>query len=193
MKQDCHRIEELIERFFEGKSSNGEEQELYAFFSGENIPEHLLPYRPVFGYFESGIKEEKLNHQTIIPKTKRLFLKKNIRIWAGIAASLLILILFGIEHFSREKEYIMYEGSYIVRNGIKITDPKIVIPEIKKTLYLAQQQEKEFDLMFQQSMEINQTDLLEQMIEEIVLQQLYLLEQIEQEIILSEFMEIIIK
>jgi len=167
MKQDYQRIEKLIERFFEGQTSNEEEQELYAFFSSEKVPEHLLPYSPVFVYFETGIKEEESNLQ-IVHRTTQTSLKKKIRIWASVAASLLVLLSFGIHHFVQKKEYDLYEGSYIIRNGVKITDPKIVVPEIKKTLYCVQQREKE-------------------------IQQLHLdwIEQIEDVIIRNEFLEIV--
>jgi len=145
MTQDYQRIEKLIERFFGGQTSNEEERELYVFFSNDNIPEQLLPYRPVFAYFENGIKEE----EKINPTTMRLFRKKRISIWLSVAASVLILLSIGIYHFTREKEYNPYEGSYIIRNGVKITDPKIVNPEVEKTLLGMQEQEKERDQLFQ--------------------------------------------
>ena len=184
MKQD------LIERFFEGQTSNEEEQELYAYFSGKNVPEHLLPYREVFAYFETGIKEEESNHQITDRKINKSPRNNKMKIWASIAASLLILISFGIYHFTKEKEFNIYEGSYIIRNGVKITDPKIVIPEIKKTLYLVQQQEKENDLIAQQLLEINIEDPFEQILKEINQQQLEWFEQIEDENIRNELLEI---
>ena len=42
MKSDEYiYIENLLERFFEGETSNAEEQELYAFFARPDLPEHL--------------------------------------------------------------------------------------------------------------------------------------------------------
>ena len=59
MKSDEYiYIENLLERFFEGETSNAEEQELYAFFARPDLPEHLRGYKPVFGYFETGIARE---------------------------------------------------------------------------------------------------------------------------------------
>jgi len=158
MTQDYQRIEKLIERFFEGQTSNEEERELYVFFSNDNIPEQFLPYRPVFAYFENGIKEEVENN----PKTIQSFRKKRIGIRLSIAASVLILLSIGIYHFTREKEYNPYEGSYIIRNGEKITDPKIVNPEIEKTLLAVQEQEKERDLLLRklQKIDENPSDLI---------------------------------
>jgi len=189
MKQDYQRIEKLIERFFEGQTFNEEEKELYAFFSSEKVPEHLLPYSPVFVYFETGIKEEP-KQEIIITETKQPFRKKKIVIWASVAASILLLFSFGARHFMQMKEYALYEGSYIVRSSVKITDPKIVVPEIKKMLYLAQLQENEFDRQFQKLFEISQEDPFEQIMEEIKQQQLKSVEQIDDTIIRNELLEI---
>ena len=41
-------IENLLERFFEGETSNAEERELYAFFARPDLPEHLKSYKPLF-------------------------------------------------------------------------------------------------------------------------------------------------
>ena len=42
------KIEELIDRYFEGQTSCDEERELRRFFTQENIPESLQVYRPLF-------------------------------------------------------------------------------------------------------------------------------------------------
>jgi len=191
MKQDYKKIEELIERFFNGQTSNEEERELYDFFSGENIPEHLLPYRQVFAYFETGIKEEESNHQTTGRKNVRSFRKKKITIWASIAASILILISFGIYHFTRKKEFNPYEGSYIIRNGVKITDPKIVNPEIEKTLLFMQVQEEKNDRLLRQLEAINNEDPYEKAVKEIKQRQLEWINQVEDENIRNKILEII--
>jgi hypothetical protein len=189
MNQEYKEIEKLIERFFDGQTSAGEEQRLYAFFSNDNIPEHLLPYRPVFSYFETGIKEEP-KHREFVPKTIQSSRKKMIRIWTSVAASLLILISFGIHYFIQNKEYNPYEGSYIIRNGVKITDPKIVNPEIEKTLYLVQLQEEEYKRLLQQMQEAN-INPYDQKINEIKQKHLKWIEQIENESIRKEALKII--
>jgi len=51
-------IETLLERFFEGQTSNVEEQKLYEFFAGYDVPEHLLRYKKVFAYFDIGLNSE---------------------------------------------------------------------------------------------------------------------------------------
>ncbi|MCL1932709.1 MAG: hypothetical protein FWF53_02700 [Candidatus Azobacteroides sp.] len=181
MEQDYKKIEELIDRFFEGQTTNEEERELYDFFSSENIPESLLPYRPIFAYFETGIKEES-GHPIIIQSSRN----KRIRIWASIAASLLILISLGIYHFTREKDYNPYEGSYIVRNGVKITDPKIVNPKIEKTIEEILRQKKEYNLLLQQLQETNKEPYV-QIAKELKQRQLKGIEQLKDETIQKNF------
>ena len=53
--EEYKSIEDLLDRFFEGRTSNEEERVLYEFFARPDIPAHLERYREVFGYFESGI------------------------------------------------------------------------------------------------------------------------------------------
>lgn len=141
-----HKIEELIERFFEGMTSNEEEKELYKFFSSNEIPEHLKKYKPVFEYFEQGIVDETNKNEDIktiqqqeSPKNR----KRLIYTVSGIAASILI-VLSGYYLFNKDSaEFNPYEGSYIVRNGVRITDMNIIQSELENTYQeVMQQQEK---------------------------------------------------
>lgn len=47
---DYKYIEQLLERYWDCQTSVWEEQILRSFFSQEDIPVHLLPYREVFAY-----------------------------------------------------------------------------------------------------------------------------------------------
>lgn len=115
-------IEELIDRFFEGLTSNREEKELYAFFAQEDIPGYLRKYKPVFAYFENGMQNKK-------PKRKQLW------IWTSVAASLLILIGLRVFYPKDNPDLDSYDGSYIIRKGVKITDPELIRLEIERSLY----------------------------------------------------------
>lgn len=129
-------IEELLERFFEGETSNVEEQFLYRFFSGKDVPEHLLSYKPVFTYFESGLKNELTENVTPVRRIR----KSKWIVWSGIAAVLLALVLLTPLYI--QKPFDPFEGSYIVRNGVRITDPEIIRPQLEATVQQVLQQEE---------------------------------------------------
>ena len=67
---------------------------------------------------------------------------------AAIFISVLILsgITFATIRFRQEKElqakYAMYEGSYIIRNGKKITDIKQILPILQGTMEKAEQKQQ---------------------------------------------------
>jgi hypothetical protein len=118
-------IQQLIERFLEGETSNAEEQTLYDYFSGENVAENLESYREMFQWYAAGMPEKKTN------PAKRSYIR-----WFAIAASLLLLvgIGFGVQQYQKQQEqYAIYEGSYIIRDGKKITDIKLILPELQAT------------------------------------------------------------
>lgn len=140
-------IEELLERFFEGETSNTEEQFLYRFFAGKDVPEYLLPYKLAFTYFESGLKNEFAENVAPVRRAR----KSKWILWAGIAAVLLALVLLSPLYL--QKPFDPYEGSYIVRNGVKITDPEIIRPELEATVQRVLQQKEEMEYIVVSLME----------------------------------------
>ena len=42
------KIDELLDKYFEGETSCEEERELRRFFTEGEVPEHLQTYRPLF-------------------------------------------------------------------------------------------------------------------------------------------------
>ena len=150
-----HKIEDLIERFFEGMTSNEEEKELYVFFSQDDIPNHLAKFKPVFEYFNEGIAEdavEKKKTRTLHQeKTSHKRRKQILYTISGIAASILLLLS---AHYILNKNtsgFDPYEGSYIVRNGVRITDMDIIRPELEKAYQLAISQQENAELLLQSS------------------------------------------
>jgi hypothetical protein len=132
MKQaDYTTIEKLVQRFFDGETDRAEEKELYAFFSREEIPEALEKYRSVFAYFERDLSEElsKKNPELIpfqVPSQKKSYIK------LGVAVLLSGLILLsGLLYFNKPQEK---EENYVVINGKKITDPRVVEAQMNAVL-----------------------------------------------------------
>ena len=118
-------IQQLIERFLEGATTNADEQFLYRYFNGRNVAESLEPYRKMFQWYAAGMpKQEAKSH------------KKTYAKWLTVAASMLLLvgIGFGYRYYQEQQElYAIYEGSYIIRDGIKNTDIRQILPELQAT------------------------------------------------------------
>ncbi len=137
-------IEKLLERFFEGETTNVEEQELYAFFARPDLPERLDAYRPVFGYFETEIvKEVEEMQKTSKPVRNIPFFKR--RLWTGIAvaASLLLFLFLNRGDSGQEDEFNPYAGSYIIRNGVKTEIPEAVARELDEVIRQAEKKQYE--------------------------------------------------
>ena len=119
------RIRQLINRFLDGATTNAEEQTLYDYFAGEDIAPELMQYRDMFRWYSAGMPERNA-------KQRRMPLRRIL----ALAASVLLLvgIGFGIHRYQKQQEeYALYEGSYIIRDGVKITDISKILPELKAT------------------------------------------------------------
>ena len=126
MKED--KIHELIDRFLNGETNADEERILYDYFQGKNVAKELRKYQSMFQWYANGMSEEEL-----IKRSKSYSIVKRIRFATiGIAASMLVLIGVGVwKHQKMQEEYAIYEGSYIVRDGKKLTNIKEILPELK--------------------------------------------------------------
>ena len=114
------KIEELIDRYFEGQTSCEEERELRCFFNRENIPEHLQVYRPLFICLEQEVKafQEKSVPTAKLPSHRRRFIYMMSRVAAGI------LLLIGI---AGTKQYLhVTPENYVIIDGKQYTDDNLV-------------------------------------------------------------------
>lgn len=90
------KIEDILEKYFQGETTIAEEKQLKEYFSSPNVAQHLEQYKPMFGYF-SQVKEQKLT-QEIPLQTK----KRNVA-WLSIAASAVVLLGIGTYFYTSEK------------------------------------------------------------------------------------------
>ena len=97
------KIEELIDRYFEGQTSCEEERELRSFFTQENVPESLQVYRPLFVCLD---QEAKAFRQESAPVKKPSFRRRFIYTTGGIAAGILL--------------------NYVIIDGKQYTDANLV-------------------------------------------------------------------
>ncbi|TDP00659.1 hypothetical protein [Flavobacterium sp. 245] len=93
---ELDRIENILEKYFQGETTIAEENELKEYFSSPNVAQHLEQYQPMFGYF-SQVKQQK-STQEIPLQTK----KRNVA-WLSIAASMVVLLGIGTYFFTSEK------------------------------------------------------------------------------------------
>ena len=146
--EEYKRIADLLDRFFEGQTSNEEERALYAFFSRTDVPAEWERYKALFAYFENGIASEieAAREAGRAPGGSR---GGRIVWWSvavGVAASLLLLV--GLLLFERESsDFDPYEGSYIVRNGQVIVDMECIRPEIEAAYRKAEAAERAAERM----------------------------------------------
>jgi len=83
---ELDKIENLLEKYFEGETTIAEENELKIYFSSSDVAQHLEHYRGMFVYF-SAAKEQKFEKE--LPS--KITTKKKVA-WLSIAASIVILL-----------------------------------------------------------------------------------------------------
>ncbi|MBL0739096.1 hypothetical protein JI750_19535 [Flavobacterium sp. GN10] len=93
---ELNKIEEILEKYFQGETSIAEENQLKEYFSSSNVAQHLEQYKPMFGYF-SQAKEQKSTYEIPLQTKKR-----NVA-WLSIAASAVVLLGIGTYFFVSEK------------------------------------------------------------------------------------------
>lgn len=79
------KIEILLEKYLEAKTTLAEEKELKSYFSQEDIPVHLLEYKELFNYFDSSALDT--SSKSIELPSKTISFK-----WLSIAASIVLFI-----------------------------------------------------------------------------------------------------
>ncbi len=124
-----NNIMQWKERFLNGSTTCAEEQKLYKYFSRKDIAPETRPYREMMTWYASGMATPILKH-----KKKRSFSIKHWIYTISIAASIALLCTLGIKTSNNQSltndEFSIYEGSYIIRNGEKITDLNLIMPEL---------------------------------------------------------------
>lgn len=138
-------IEDLLERFFEGETSKKEEQELYSFFKGDAVPEYMQAYKPVFEYLETGIIKDASEQKSVVGSPAKKTLSNRWRIGISIAASVLILLVLTPLFVRKDMPFDPYEGSYMVKNGVKIYDVDAIKSEQSDIEYKMEQKQKEIE------------------------------------------------
>lgn len=140
-----HRnIDEMLRKFFDGATNRAEEIALEQYFlTTEDIPEKYRPYRDMFGWYASGMDEEKLP-KTAKPQAPSLWRKIVWGVSIAAAVTLLFLIPGGLK-VSAAADISRYEGSFVIRDGVIMSLSPELQPEIEALLEDASCLEQEID------------------------------------------------
>jgi hypothetical protein len=135
-----HRyIEQLITRFFGGETTNAEEQELYDFFASGDVPGSLEEYREMFAWFREGLGGEAQQAPAVIPlRPGRRYRLAWAALAAGVAGAAILLL-----KPTAGGEQQTHVENYIIRGGVKITDPAIVLPALEESRLFWEEVERE--------------------------------------------------
>jgi hypothetical protein len=168
MEEKNKYIETLLERFFEGQTSNEEERQLYLFFKQDELPDELAQYKQVIKYFESGLadelgctKEKREEAETRSVTKYPTLAKRRWLLWGSVAASVLILLFSTLFILNETESADPYAGSYIIRNGVRITDLNLIKPELEAAIQKSLLLEQEADRLVDRLMAIDDSQEIE--------------------------------
>jgi hypothetical protein len=117
---ELHKIESLLEKYFEGETSPAEENQLKDYFSSAHVAPQFEPYRSMFSYFKYAKSEKS---EVSIPLQSQ---KRNRTAWLSVAASVAVLVGVGFMFFNQNQPEDL--GTF--------DDPEIAIRETQKALDL---------------------------------------------------------
>ena len=120
------KIEKLLDRYDEGKTSLAEEKLLRDYFLNADVPEHLRSYQMMF-MFSSKQSEEKLEHTPKVSSGS----KTNWYAWTSIAA--ILIVALGLFFYN--------DSSRMLNNNDlgTISDEELALQKTKETLLMVSQ------------------------------------------------------
>ena len=116
-------IKKLLNRYYEGESTDAEEQRLREYFSSNKVAAELQPYRSIFAYLQEQKSEIKNRKSKII----------NWWYAAAAAVACLLTATFLIHEF-QPKPQVLCEGTYVMINGICYDDLALVRKHATETI-----------------------------------------------------------
>ncbi|MCC8071694.1 MAG: hypothetical protein LIO90_07835 [Bacteroidales bacterium] len=153
MKHDNHtplnlsepQARSLLERYYDGSTTPAEEAALTAYLSQPGLPADLALEGAILGWTAEVFEAPK----TDTPKGQRgKGAGLTWRQWArrlSVAAAIAVLATAFTLFISREARlqqlYAQYEGSYVIRDGKKITDISEILPDLLAAEQLSQRLE----------------------------------------------------
>ena len=164
---DLNNIDELLQRFFDGATTCAEEKALQEYFtSGEQLPDRYKPYREMFGWYASGMDESRLPRPAAVQVVteqsgisassadrevpSHRWNKRMLVRWVSVAAAIVLAVGFGwnrlTQNIAQPEQPSIYAGSYIVRDGKKITGEEEIRNDVQATLIEGMCLDNEIDM-----------------------------------------------
>lgn len=125
------KIEELVEKYFDGQTTCAEERALRRTFAKGKVPKHLEVYRPLFAYIDKEA-ESHAQVQGLRPtRRRRAIHRPRLVYWAGGLAAGLALCLALARFLPRTEE----AENYVIINGERYTAPALVQAKAREALH----------------------------------------------------------
>lgn len=148
------QIYDLVEKFLEGRTSNAEERELYAWFRENEVPAEWQELKAMFEWYKDGMPEinnahssqlsEQPTHNARHTVTHRP--RRRVRMWltgAAITAAAAIAALLWLTPTPPAID--IYEGSYIIEAGVMCDNSESIRQDIEELLARAELIEQSAD------------------------------------------------
>lgn len=110
---DAHKIKILLERFYDGQTTEEEENILRNYFDSDEVASELETEKAFFNQLPmtDGLEQRLSNHIDELAKKEKPARQTSIRWIAGIAASMLLLISAGL-YFGTNRPDPFYQDTY---------------------------------------------------------------------------------
>lgn len=136
-------IKQLVERFLEGRTTNAEEQELYEWFSTADVPEEWSNLKSMFEWYAAGMPA--YSDDTSQHKNRKIGAR-----WVGWAVGVAAMVAMAVlifRDYDTKTEIDIYEGSFIVAEGVRYDDTALIEQEIEAVLLRADALERKADTL----------------------------------------------
>ena len=148
------QIYDLVEKFLDGRTSNAEERELYAWFRENEVPAEWQELKAMFEWYEAGMPEinnahsDQLSEQST-PVTQHTVTsrpRRRVRTWLTGAAITAAASIAALLWFTPTTPTIdIYEGSYIIEAGVMCDNSESIRQDIEELLARAELIEQSAD------------------------------------------------
>ena len=153
MREHKH-IYDLVDKFLEGRTSNAEERELYAWFRENEVPAEWQELKAMFEWYEAGMPEINNAHSgqlseqptPVTQHTATSRPRRRVRMWltgAAITAAASIAALLWLTPTTPTID--IYEGSYIIEAGVMCDNSESIRQDIEELLMRADEIERHAD------------------------------------------------